>query len=50
MENQISFDHILIYLFFQGVGIDTFDPKQNMYPLVTGADAAKNSDTQDSAR
>lgn len=31
----------------QGVGISTFEPKQKSYPLASGADAAKSSDTKD---
>ncbi|XP_044502401.1 subtilisin-like protease SBT4.14 [Mangifera indica] len=32
-----------------GIGIDAFDPKQKLYPLINGAEAA-NSDDKDSAR
>ncbi|KAK6142863.1 hypothetical protein DH2020_023211 [Rehmannia glutinosa] len=33
-----------------GIGVSTFEPKQNMYPLASGVDVAKNSDTKDSSR
>ncbi|GAY42057.1 hypothetical protein CUMW_063980 [Citrus unshiu] len=33
-----------------GVGVNTFDPKEKFYPLVSGADVAKNSESRDSAR
>lgn len=31
----------------QGVGINTFQPNQKLYPLVSGIDAAMSSDTKD---
>ncbi|WCJ23122.1 Subtilisin-like protease SBT4.14 [Euphorbia peplus] len=33
-----------------GVGVNTFEPKQKSYPLITGTDAAKNSETKIDAR
>ncbi|KAJ4831291.1 hypothetical protein Tsubulata_020391 [Turnera subulata] len=33
-----------------GVGVNTFEPKEKLYPLVSGADAAKNSGTKENAR
>lgn len=33
----------------QGIGINTFNPRQKMYPLVDGADAARSIDSRDSA-
>ncbi|XP_038892956.1 subtilisin-like protease SBT4.14 [Benincasa hispida] len=32
-----------------GVGINIFNPKQKMYPLVSGGDVARNSESKDSA-
>lgn len=34
----------------QGVGVSTFEPEQKMYPIVNGADAARNSASKDNAR
>ncbi|KAG8653623.1 hypothetical protein MANES_05G041600v8 [Manihot esculenta] len=33
-----------------GLGINTFEPEQKLYPIVSGADVANNSESQDSAR
>ncbi|XP_047954503.1 subtilisin-like protease SBT4.14 [Salvia hispanica] len=33
-----------------GVGISTFEPRQKLYPLASGMDAAKNSDTKEESR
>ncbi|OAY49255.1 subtilisin-like protease SBT4.14 [Manihot esculenta] len=33
-----------------GLGITTFEPKQKLYPIVSGADVAKNSQSKDSSR
>ncbi|KAI4354953.1 hypothetical protein L6164_003773 [Bauhinia variegata] len=33
-----------------GVGINAFNPKQKQYPLVTGVDAARNSENKENAR
>ncbi|CAK9145792.1 unnamed protein product [Ilex paraguariensis] len=33
-----------------GIGVNAFNPKQNSYPLVTGADVAQASASKDSAR
>ncbi|XP_022859412.1 subtilisin-like protease SBT4.14 [Olea europaea var. sylvestris] len=33
-----------------GVGINTFEPKQKSYPLVSGVDVAKNADSKDESR
>ncbi|XP_065864208.1 subtilisin-like protease SBT4.14 [Euphorbia lathyris] len=33
-----------------GVGVNTFEPKQKLYPLISGADAAKNSESKIDAR
>lgn len=34
----------------QGVGVNTFDPKQNSYPLASGNDVAKDSQSKNSSR
>uniref|UniRef100_A0A7N0T4K2 Subtilisin-like protease SBT4.14 n=2 Tax=Kalanchoe fedtschenkoi TaxID=63787 RepID=A0A7N0T4K2_KALFE len=34
----------------EGVGISAFEPTKKTYPLIHGADGAKNKDTKDSAR
>ncbi|CAL2241457.1 unnamed protein product [Prunus armeniaca] len=33
-----------------GIGVNTFNPKKNLYPLVSGVDVARNSQTKESAR
>ncbi|KAL2477772.1 Subtilisin-like protease SBT4.14 [Forsythia ovata] len=33
-----------------GVGVNTFDPKQKLYPLASGIDVAKNADSKDASR
>ncbi|KAB1200889.1 Xylem serine proteinase 1 [Morella rubra] len=33
-----------------GIGVSAFNPKQELYPLVNGADAARNSESKDFAR
>ncbi|OMO65486.1 hypothetical protein COLO4_31156 [Corchorus olitorius] len=33
-----------------GIGINTFDPKQSSYPIVSGADVALNSENKENAR
>ncbi|KAG8363357.1 hypothetical protein BUALT_Bualt19G0014000 [Buddleja alternifolia] len=33
-----------------GIGINTFEPKQKLYPLASGIDVAKNKDTKDASR
>ncbi|KAK6804476.1 hypothetical protein RDI58_002260 [Solanum bulbocastanum] len=33
-----------------GIGANTFDPKQKLYPLAMGVDIAKSSDTRESSR
>ncbi|KAK2650467.1 hypothetical protein Ddye_017956 [Dipteronia dyeriana] len=33
-----------------GTGVSLFDPKQKLYPLVSGADVAKNSESKENAR
>ncbi|KAI3449154.1 hypothetical protein Pfo_005819 [Paulownia fortunei] len=33
-----------------GIGVSTFEPKQKLYPLASGIDVAKNSDTKDASR
>ncbi|XWS77132.1 hypothetical protein CRYUN_Cryun01aG0235800 [Craigia yunnanensis] len=35
---------------FSGIGINTFDPKEKIYPLVSGADVAMNSESKENAR
>ncbi|KAJ9188404.1 hypothetical protein P3X46_003763 [Hevea brasiliensis] len=35
---------------FSGIGVNAFEPKQKPYPIVSGADVAKNSESKDSAR
>ena len=34
----------------QGVGVSTFNPEQNLYPLVRGAEIALNRESKNSAR
>lgn len=34
----------------QGVGVNTFEPKENFYPIVSGVDAALNSESKENAR
>ncbi|XP_044503882.1 subtilisin-like protease SBT4.14 [Mangifera indica] len=33
-----------------GIGLNSFEPKQKLYPLVNGADVARNDDQKESAR
>ena len=33
----------------QGLGVSTFNPKKELYPLIRGADAALNSESKESA-
>ncbi|XP_022769698.1 subtilisin-like protease SBT4.14 isoform X3 [Durio zibethinus] len=35
---------------FSGIGIDTFKPKENFYPIVSGADVAMNSESKENAK
>lgn len=35
--------------YVQGVGVNLFEPKQKLYPLAIGADAAKNAASKESA-
>ncbi|MED6132932.1 hypothetical protein PIB30_023479 [Stylosanthes scabra] len=34
----------------QGIGVDCFNPEQKQYPLINGADAARNSEAKEYAR
>lgn len=34
----------------QGLGVSAFDPKWKLYPLVSGADAARDSASKETAR
>ncbi|XP_051145151.1 subtilisin-like protease SBT4.14 isoform X2 [Andrographis paniculata] len=33
-----------------GIGVNTFEPKKKLYPLTSGIDVAKNSDTKEASR
>ncbi|XP_022759531.1 subtilisin-like protease SBT4.14 [Durio zibethinus] len=35
---------------FSGIGINTFEPKEKLYPIVSGGDVAKNSESKEFAR
>ncbi|XVF73322.1 hypothetical protein PTKIN_Ptkin12aG0192400 [Pterospermum kingtungense] len=35
---------------FSGIGINTFEPKEKNYPIVSGADVAMNSESKENAR
>ncbi|XVF33429.1 hypothetical protein REPUB_Repub17cG0168200 [Reevesia pubescens] len=35
---------------FSGIGINTFEPKEKFYPIVSGADVAMNSESKEGAR
>ncbi|KAK8612030.1 hypothetical protein V6N13_132063 [Hibiscus sabdariffa] len=35
---------------FSGIGINTFESKENFYPIVSGADVARNSGSKENAR
>lgn len=46
----LPFSLIYLHVILQGVGVSTFDPKQNLYPLVNGVDIALNAESRENAR
>ena len=48
-EFNIYFCTNLLSNSMQGLGVSTFNPKKELYPLIRGADAALNSESKESA-